>query len=135
VSYVGHGSIAVWASENVWNNTDVAALGPQARQPVLLTLNCLNGFFHFPPLDSLSEAMVKAEGRAAVAAFSPSGLSLDAPAHLFHRALVGELVSGRHRRIGDALLAAQAGYLDSGAFPELLAIYHLFGDPAMRVAP
>ena len=25
VSYVGHGATAVWASENVWNNQDLAS--------------------------------------------------------------------------------------------------------------
>jgi ABC-type uncharacterized transport system fused permease/ATPase subunit len=35
--------------------------------------------------------------------------------------------------LGDAVLAAQAAYADSGAFPELLAIYHLFGEPAITV--
>ena len=42
-------------------------------------------------------------------------------------------MSGHHDRLGDAVLAAQGDYADSGAFPELLAIYHLFGDPAMRL--
>jgi hypothetical protein len=133
LSYVGHGSIAVWASENVWNNLDVSSLSSQARQPLLLTFNCLNGFFHFPPLNSLAEQMIKAEGRGAIAAFSPSGLSLDQPAHLYHKAVVRHLTSGRHRRLGDALLAAQGDYAETGALPELLAIYHLFGDPAQPI--
>jgi hypothetical protein len=133
MSYVGHGSIAVWASENVWNNQDVGALAAQGQQPILFTMNCLNGFFHFPPLDSLAESFVKADGKGAVAAVSPSGLSLDEPAHVLHKALLAEIVSGRHERLGDAVLAAQAAYADSGAFPELLAIYHLFGDPALRL--
>jgi hypothetical protein len=133
VSYVGHGGIAVWASENVLNNQGVASLAPQARQPIVLTMNCLNGYFHFPPMNSLSEELVKAEGRGAVAAFSPSGLSLDQPAHVYEGALVNELFSGRHARLGDALLAAQRAYADSGAFPELLDLYHLFGDPALTL--
>ena len=133
VSYVGHGATAVWASENVFNNTDVASLSSQGQQPLLLTLNCLNGFFHFPPFDSLSEALVKAEGKGAIAAFAPSGLSRDEAAHVYHKALLAEIESHRHARLGDALLAAQSAYADSGAFPELLAIYHLFGDPAMRI--
>ena len=133
MSYVGHGSIAVWASENIWNNLDVNTLKPQPQQPILLTLDCLNGFFHFPPLNSLTEQMVKAEGKGAIAAVSPSGLSLDEPAHVFHKALVKHLLSGANVRLGDAFLAAQADYATSGAFPELLAIYHLFGDPAMKV--
>jgi len=76
---------------------------------------------------------VKAEGKGAIAAFSPSGLSLDRPAHLFHQALLRELLSGRHPRLGDAVLAAQSAYASSGAFPELLRIYHLLGDPATTI--
>ena len=132
VSYVGHGGTAVWASENVFNNIDVANLSAQAQQPLLLTLNCLNGFFHFPPLDSLAEAFLKAEGKGAVAAFSPSGLSVNDAAHLYHKAVLEEIESGRHQRLGDAILAAQNTYANTGAMPELLSIYHLFGDPALR---
>jgi hypothetical protein len=32
-------------------------------------------------------------------------------------------VSGQHERIGDAVLAAQEAYAQTGAFPELLSIY------------
>ena len=102
LSYVGHGGAAVWASENVWNSWDAASLQAQSRQPFLLTLNCLNGYFVAPAYDSLAESLLKVEGRGAIAAFSPSGLSLDGPAHQYHRALMAELASGRHERIGDA---------------------------------
>jgi hypothetical protein len=133
LSYVGHGGAAIWASENVWNTWDAASLQAQSRQPLLVTMNCLNGYFVAPAFDSLAESLVKAEGRGAIAAFSPSGLSLDGPAHQYHRALVAELVSGRHARLGDALAAAQRAYAQSGLMPELLTIYHLFGDPATRL--
>jgi hypothetical protein len=132
-SYVGHGGSAVWASENVWTRWDAASLRAQSRQPLLLTLNCLNGYFVGTNFESLSESLVKAEGRGAIAAVSPSGLSVDGPAHAYHRALVGELVSGRHERLGDAVLAAQGVYAETGLMPELLSVYHLFGDPAMRI--
>ena len=133
LSYVGHGATTVWASENVFNNTDVSSLPAQGQQPLLFTLNCLNGFFHFPPFDSLAEALLKAEGKGAIGAFSPSGLSLDEPAYEYHQALLAEIESGRHLRLGDAVLAAQSAYADGGSFPELLAIYHLFGDPALKI--
>jgi hypothetical protein len=83
--------------------------------------------------DALAEALLKAPGRGAIAAVSPSGLSLDGPAHLYHRALVAEVTSGRHHRLGDALLAAQKAYAQTGFMPELLAIYHLLGDPTTRL--
>ncbi len=46
-------------------------------------------------------------------------------------AMLEALTSGKHQRLGDAVLAAQEDYAETGAFPELLAIYHLFGDPAL----
>jgi len=60
-------------------------------------------------------------------------LSLDGPAHRFHRALMAEITSGKHERLGDAVLAAQAAYAETGVMPELLAVYHLVADPAMRI--
>jgi len=133
LSYVGHGGAAVWASENVWNSWDAASLQAQSRQPLLLTMNCLNGYFVAPSFESLSESLVKAEGRGAIASISPSGLSLDGPAHQYHRALMAELVSGRHERLGDAIAAAQTAYAATGLMPELIDVYHLLGDPAMRI--
>ena len=133
VSYLGHGGIHLWASENVFNIRDAPSLSSQVQQPLLLTMNCLNGYFHFPYFNSLAEELVKAEGKGAIAAFSPSGLSLNGPAHRYHQALLHELFSGRHQRLGDAVLAAQESYAESGAFPELLSIYHLLGDPALTL--
>jgi hypothetical protein len=133
MSYAGHGGIHLWADENFFNRDDVASLAPQAQQPLVLTMNCLNGYFHFPYFNSLAEELVEARERGAIAAFSPSGLSLNGPANLYHRELIEELVGGGHERLGDAVLAAQKAFAETGAFPELLAIYHLLGDPALTI--
>ena len=81
--------------------------------------------------NSLAEEFVKARDKGAIAAFSPNGLSLNGPAHRYHKALLHELFNfnRRHERLGDAVLAAQVAYAETGAFPELLSIYHLLGDP------
>jgi hypothetical protein len=133
ISYVGHGGGAVWAGENILNSSDPASLLAQPRQPFMLTMNCLNGYFIAPFYESLAEGFLKAPGKGTIAAFSPSGLSLEEPAHLYHRALMQEITRGQHPRLGDAILAAQKTYAQSGAFPELLSLYHLFGDPAMKI--
>jgi hypothetical protein len=133
VSYMGHGGIQIWASENIFDLSGVGTLAPQPQQPLVLTMNCLNGYFHFPYFNSLAEELVKAEGKGAIAAIAPSGLSLNEPAHRFHKEFLGELVSRKHRRLGDAFMAAQSAYATSGVFTELLSIYHLFGDPALTL--
>ena len=133
ISYVGHGGGAVWASENMLNSQDPKSLLAQSRQPLMLTMNCLNGYFIAPTYESLAEGFLKAPGKGTIASFSPSGLSLDGPAHLYHRAVIAEITGGQHQRLGDALLAAQKAYAQTGAMPELLSLYHLFGDPALKV--
>jgi hypothetical protein len=133
LSYLGHGGIQLWASENILDTSAVSLLARQEEQPILLTMNCLNGYFHFPFFDSLSEALVEADGRGAIAAISPTGLSLDEPAHIFHREMMKALFDPRYERLGDAVLAAEEAYAETGAFPELLRIYHLIGDPALKL--
>ena len=46
---------------------------------------------------------------------------------------MAEIVSGQHPRLGDAVLAAQKTYALTGLMPELLSVYHLLGDPAMKI--
>jgi hypothetical protein len=133
VSYIGHGGIHLWANENLFNVGNVDSLSAQSQQPLLFTMNCLNGYFHFPYFNSLSEELLKAEGKGIIAAFSPTGLSLNGPAHRFHKAVLENVVNQNHERLGDAILAGQAAYAETGAFPELLSIYHLLGDPALRM--
>lgn len=135
MNYMGHGGIHLWADENLLNIWDVPTLSPQSQQPLLLTMNCLNGYFQFPYFNSLAEELPKPGDKGVVAAFSPSGLSLNDAAHVFHRALLREILEGGHSRLGDAVLAAQAAYADPGTFPELLSIYHVFGDPALSLSP
>jgi hypothetical protein len=60
-------------------------------------------------------------------------LSLDGPAHQYHRAVMAEVTGGTHERLGDAILAAQRTYAQSGLMPELLTVYQLLGDPAMVI--
>ena len=76
---------------------------------------------------------MKADGKGAIAAFSPSGLSLNAPAKRYHEALLREIFDTHHERLGDAVLAAQKAHAATGAFPELLRKRHLSGDPALTL--
>ena len=133
VSYLGHGGIHVWAGENLLSIDDVPSMAEPERYPMLLTFNCLNGYFHFPYFDALAESLVKAESRGAIAAFSPSGLSLNRPARRYHEAMLDALSKKELTRLGDAVLAAQKAYAESGEFPELLLLFHLFGDPALKI--
>jgi hypothetical protein len=133
MSYVGHGGIHLWADENLLDLDGVDALLPQDRQPLLLTMNCLNGYFHFPYFDSLAESLLEADGRGAIAAFSPSGLSLDSQARRMHELLLDAVLNRSHARLGDAILDVQREFAAEGGPVEILTIYHLLGDPALSL--
>jgi len=133
ISYMGHGGIHLWASENLFDAGSVNLLAHRNHKPLVLTLDCLNGYFHFPYFDSLGEELLKAEDRGALAVIAPSGLSVNEPAHRLHKAILDELSNGRHSTLGQALAKAQQRFLHDTSFPELLAIYHLFGDPALSL--
>ena len=135
MSYVGHGGSGIWAYHTVLNAGHAAGLLAQTRQPLLLTMTCSTGYFLSPYSNSITEAFVLAEGRGAIAAFSPTSESYNDAAHVFHSVFVQRLESGSYQRIGDLVLDAQTDYADSGAFPDLLRLYHLFGDPALMVTP
>ena len=131
MSYLGHGGIHLWADENVWNLGDVRELQRGEALPIVVTMNCLNGYFHFPYFDALAEALVKAPDHGAVAAISPSGLSSNGPAHVFHESLLEQVLHGGHERLGDVFLTAQRDFAGKSSYKELLELYHLFGDPTL----
>jgi hypothetical protein len=60
-------------------------------------------------------------------------MSLNDADHTYHQALLYELFHGGHERLGDAVMAAQVAYAETGAYPELLSIYHLLGDPSLMI--
>ena len=97
-------------------------------------MNCLNGYFVAPNYESLSEALVKADGQG-----SDRGVLALGPVARRRRRTsstarsMAELTSGTHERLGDAILAAQRAYARAGVMPELLSVYHLIGDPATKI--
>ena len=84
-------------------------------------------------VNSLAEELLKAEGKGAIGAFAPSSLSVHWAARLYHELLIAEFNSGGHDRLGDAVLAAQSAYADTGARSEHLSIYQLLADPALKI--
>jgi hypothetical protein len=133
MSYVGHGSYRLWAANSLLLDNDVDLLQAQPRQPLLLTMTCSTGYFVPTSRNSITERLVLAQGKGAIAAFSPTSESYNDAAHIFHAALVDRLESGAYDRLGDLVLDAQIEYADSGAFPDMLSLYHLFGDPALVI--
>ena len=135
VQYVGHGGLDRFADESVLTNADVAGLANGGRAPVVAALTCAVNRFELPDYPALGEELVRSATGGATAVFAPSGLSQHGAAREFATRLAAALFQPATPRLGDALVAAQQSYAGAGGDADLLRIYNLLGDPALRMRP
>ena len=77
VNYIGHSGLDRLADEGLWTLPDVAGMTNQDHLPILVGMTCVAGRFEIPGYDAIGESLVvKADG-GAVAAWAPTGLSLN----------------------------------------------------------
>ena len=74
--FSGHGATWRWAHELIWTTTDAQALVNGPMLPVVMTFNCLDGYFSHtdPAQTSMAEAMLRNPNGGSIAAISPTGL-------------------------------------------------------------
>ncbi|MBM4459899.1 MAG: hypothetical protein FJ011_19410 [Chloroflexi bacterium] len=142
VQYAGHGAPERWTNEGVWRLADIASLRNAGRTPVVMTFNCLDGYFAHPDPArfSVAETMQRLPGGGSVAAISPSGLGVTYDQMQFRTLLMDTLFSQSPdglrqptRELGRALLlTAQRFHAQYGSH-YLIPTMMLFGDPAMRL--
>jgi len=125
INYIGHGSVAVWHGN--WLTTDEAHALRNYWYPFVVSMTCLNGFFHEAQQESLAEALVEGPG-GAVAVWASSGLTESASQVAIDEALVRLLFSGT-TTLGDATRAAKAATSDM----DVRRTWILFGDPTTRL--
>jgi hypothetical protein len=101
---------------------------------LLVTLNCLNGFFDAPNHESLSETALKAPTGGAAAFISSTTVSALAGQDAFARALAQRLGAGNVRVVGDVFFQAQQAIAGVAGAEEVLRTWVLIGDPASRLA-
>jgi hypothetical protein len=130
VNYAGHGSVNLWRG-NLFTNSDAMNLQNMAGLPMVITMNCLNGYFHDPVTQSLSESLLKAPQGGAVAAWGSSALTFaDAQTPVnqeFYRLVFMNPSEGI--TIGEAAIRAKAMTADM----DVRHSWILFGDPTMRL--
>jgi len=138
VTYAGHASVNRWAHEQLLLNEQVATFPPGGKLPLVVSLDCLDGYWMFPPSypgladpRGLAEVLLVTPQRGAVAVFAPAGLGLvpeeEAMAQAMYRALFQEGVTqlGPLTQRGRERLQAIGSHLAQ--------VYTLFGDPALRL--
>jgi hypothetical protein len=129
VNYIGHGSNEIWHANLL---TTAAALHlNHDRLPLWLPMTCLNGYFQAPYGDSLSEALLKAPSRGAVAFWASSGLTESADKLTIDDPLVRLLFSPTTTTLGDTTVAAKAATTNL----YVRRTWILLGDPTTRLRP
>jgi hypothetical protein len=129
VNYSGHGNVNVWTGAPIFSTSDAMVLTNGNKLSLVVVMDCLNGYFVAPPIDCISEALMKAPNGGAVASFSSSGLTIPIGQHAMGQQLFNLLYSGAPMALGDATRQAKAATTDI----DVRRSWILFGDPSMKI--
>ena len=110
-----------------------------SQLPVFVMMSCLNGYFQDVVVDSLSEALLKAEHGGAVAVWASSGLTYPQGQAQMNRAFYEALFAangdgfakkaGSLLTLGEAVQQAKAAISDT----DVRRTWILLGDPTLRL--
>jgi hypothetical protein len=129
VNYSGHGNVDVWTGAPIFSSSDALSLTNGNKLPLVIVMDCLNGYFVAPNIDCLSESLLKAANGGAVASFSSSGLTIPIGQHEMGQQLIQLLYSGTPMALGDATRQAKQATNDI----DVRRTWILFGDPTMKI--
>ncbi len=136
IHYTGHGNATTIGSlsTKLLTATDVSRMSNATRPPAFVALSCLVGRFEAPGVQSLSEVLLRRAGGGAVAVWSASGMSRNAPATELAEAFYRAVAQAGSGTLGLAILRARRSLVGELSTKDTFAIYNLFGDPALRIA-
>jgi uncharacterized repeat protein (TIGR01451 family) len=126
-NYVGHGSVEIWSSY-VFDSNMAAGLTNGDKLPFVVTMNCLNGYFHDMFTESLAEALQKSPNGGAIGVWASSALTSPDQQLLVNLELYRQIFGGSPT-IGDAILKAKKATTDR----DVRRTWILFGDPTMKL--
>jgi hypothetical protein len=129
VNWMGHGSINVWTGDGILSNDDAPTLTNGQHLSLFVMMTCLNGYYVSPTLDSLAEALLKAQNGGAVAAWSSTGITEPDGQAAMNTELYRALFAGAGpTRLGDAMQQARTATTDR----DVRRTWVLIGDPTTR---
>lgn len=132
-NYVGHGSANRWSRLPFLTPTEMPRLVNSGRLPIVLSWTCLDGYWCYPGLPCLEEELLISQDKGSVAGFSPTGLGLATGHDLLWRGFYRSIYQTGTRQLGPATIDAKLALWATGTFPDLIATYTVFGDPALRL--
>ena len=129
INYSGHGNVNTWTGSNIFTSGDASAAYNDNRLPLVLVLNCLNGYFQDPRLEGIAEALIKAPNGGAVAVFASSGETIPDGQHDMNHQVYVLLYGSPTVPLGDAIKQAKTFTNDI----DVRRTWILFGDPSMKI--
>lgn len=127
VDYLGHGSVDVW--EGFFGGGDASTLTNGRKLPFVVTMTCLNGFFHDVYMESLAEVLLKNPNGGASAVWASSSLTEPAGQSLMNQELFRQIFSNSSQTLGEAVLKAKKATTDQNVRKSWV----FFGDPSMKL--
>lgn len=138
LNYRGHGAVTNWANDSglgaILTSGDLAFWQNQDKPIVIVSADCLDGFFGWPNQQGLGETFLKMlAGKGTAAHWSSSGLGFSSEHTVLHTQFYNARFVANKDRIGDAANYAKEQYFLAGEHPAELYGFNLLGDPAMKI--
>lgn len=132
VNYVGHAAIPWWADEHLFETGDVDSLQNYSWWPIVLGMDCNDGFFAspYPTVNALAEAFTRADSIGSVANWSSAAFGFAQDHQYLEYGFFQAIFLDDVRELGPATLAGKIVAWNEGAL-DAIDGYHLFGDPAL----
>ncbi len=124
VTFLGHGALDRWSAEGILSPSSLGTIRNEDRLPVVISLTCLNGFFHHAKTLRLAEAMLLAPN-GAIAMWASSGLTRSVDQLEMYRAFTTSWQHDLTLTIGESILRAKQAVRDR----DTRRTWQLFGDP------
>jgi hypothetical protein len=139
VNYRGHGSTNRWAGYNgeppILSADDDDFWENLGRAVVILSADCLDGYFISNDKSALGETIFRLNNRGSVAHWSSAGLGYSTEHSILHKGFYEGMFKFGQINLGDAANFAKIEYYQSGRHISELHSFILLGDAAMIVVP
>jgi hypothetical protein len=137
VNYIGHAAIKRWSHENIFTLDHMTTLENRNQLPVILSLDCLDGYWFGPAhptvYPGLIEELIRAKDSGAIGAFSPTGLGVAKGHDVLHKGFYDSLFINGNWGLGAGTMNAKVALFEYGYSQDLLHTFTTFGDPAMQI--
>ncbi len=138
VHYNGHALTFRWADESLFRSSDIPSLANGNRLPIMLPMTRYDGYFHQPvpsSQGSMGEGIVRADGKGAVASWSPAGVNLSTGQAELDSGFFDTVFKAGSRVAGQAATAGKVRLWATGKNQDLVDTFIFLGDPALAIHP